>query len=514
MKTRSAAIYARISFDPDGISDSPEDQDARCQAEAQRLGYEVAEGDVYIDRSISAYKDKHRPQLAAMLEAVEAGKYAAVIVWKLDRLTRSYNRGGDILRCIDEAGVKLISVTEQIDTSTPIGKAIVGFQIAQAETESENTSKRVARKHSTWAAQGVAAVGGNRPFGYQQVKANPKTGTPASLVPDPEESKIVRECVKRILSRGESLRSLAEWLNESGVKPTAKGRGNGKWSGQTVRQMLRNPTLAGLRVLNGVETVGVWKPIITRDERAELLLRFATDKPSGGKPPERRLLSGLLRCGQCGAPMYVSVGRYKCYSAVGKDACGLVGAHAGHLEQFVTEQLFTFLGSVKLRPLPNQVDPDALRASVEGATERLRDWDRRHAVLGEISREEWQPIHDELVALIDTSREALAAAELQPTSELRPGKREDIEAWWNAADINTKRTALAHSIARIKIAKVGEIRNRFDPNRVHIVWKWNLYELAKASLREWDAMTDEERQAAWEADQATLTDAERYGEAS
>ena len=167
--------------------------------------------------------------------------------------------------------------------------------------------------------------------------------------------------------------------------------------------------------------------------------------------------------------MYVSVGRYKCYSAVGKDACGLVGAHAGHLEQFVTEQLFTFLGSVGASPLPNQVDPDVLRASVEGATERLRDWDRRHAVLGEISREEWQPIHDELVALIDTSREALAAAELQPTSELRPGKREDVKAWWNAADINTRRTALAHSIARIKIAKVERSRNRFDPNRVHIV---------------------------------------------
>ena len=511
MKTRSAAIYARISFDPDGVSDSPEDQDARCQAEAQRLGYEVHEGDVYIDRSISAYKDKHRPRLADMLAAVEAGKYAAVIVWKLDRLTRSYNLGGDILRRIDDAGVKLISVTEQIDTSTPIGKAIVGFQIAQAETESENTSKRVARKHSTWAAQGVAAVGGNRPFGYQHVKAVEGV-SPASLVPDPKESKIVRQCVKRIKS-GESLRSVAEWLNDSGVKPTAKGRGNGKWSGQTVRQMLRNPTLAGVRVLNGVETVGVWEPIITREERAELLLHFATEKPSGGKPPERRLLSGLLRCGHCGAPMYVSVGRYKCYSAVGKGACGLVGAHAEQLDQFVTEQLFTFLQSVKLRPLPNQVDPEALRASVESATERLRDWDRRHAVLGEVSREEWQPIHDELVTLIDTSREALTAAELQPTSALQPGNRADLEAWWDAADINAKRTALAHSIARIEIAKVGEIRNRFDPGRVHIVWKWHMYELAKVSLAAWDAMSDEERQAAWEADQATLTDAERYGAA-
>ena len=132
MKTRSAAIYARISFDPTG---SGTRQKTRTHGARPRHSSwdAVAEGDVYIDRSISAYKDKHRPQLAAMLDAVEAGKYAAVIVWKLDRLTRSYNRGGDILRRIDEAGVKLIGVTEQIDTSTPIGKAIVGFQIAQAE---------------------------------------------------------------------------------------------------------------------------------------------------------------------------------------------------------------------------------------------------------------------------------------------------------------------------------------------------------------------------------------------
>ena len=103
MKTRSAAKFARRRlFDPDGVSDSPEDQDARCQAEAQRLGYEV--GNVYIDRSISAYKDKQRPALSEMLDAVEAGKYAAVVVWKLDRLTRSYNLGGDILRRSSRCG--------------------------------------------------------------------------------------------------------------------------------------------------------------------------------------------------------------------------------------------------------------------------------------------------------------------------------------------------------------------------------------------------------------------------
>ena len=55
-------------------------------------------------------------------------------------------------------------------------------------------------KHSTWTAQGVAAVGGNRPFGYQHVKAVEGV-SPASLVPDPKESKVVRECVKRIKIR-------------------------------------------------------------------------------------------------------------------------------------------------------------------------------------------------------------------------------------------------------------------------------------------------------------------------
>jgi hypothetical protein len=191
--------------------------------------------------------------------------------------------------------------------------------------------------------------------------------------------------------------------------------------------------------------------------------------------------------------MYVSVGRYKCFAPVGSNACGVVGAHAAQLDEFVTNEVLTFLSAVKLRPIPNAIDTDALRQSVEAATDRLRDWDRRHAVLGEIDRAEWQPIHDELLTVIEAGREVLAVAEKQTTSTLRPGKRADLDAWWTNADIDAKRQALAHTVERIEVAKVGSIRNRFDPRRVQIIWNWEAY--GRAGYPEPDLKVDAKKYA-------------------
>lgn len=469
-----AAIYARISFDPEGRSDSPEDQAARCQVRATELHFEATSDDVFTDRSISAYKDTKRPELLRLLEAVEDGRYKAVIVWKLDRLTRHYRRGNEIIRRILDAGVTLVSVTEHIDTGTPIGEAIVGFQLAQAQSESDNTSKRNTRKHATWAAQGVPAVGGNRSFGYRHIPA--VDGQPARLEPEPTESKAIRQIVKRIM-KGESLRSCAQWLNDNGITTTT----GGPWTGQTLRQMLRNPTLAGLRKLNGIETAGNWKAIISPEEREELLCYFASVTPSGSEPV-KRLLSGILKCGRCGAPMYVSAGRYVCYKAVGSDACGSVSSSVQRLEVYVIDQLFTFLSAAEVGPTQEAVDPETIRNSIEAAIARLREWDRKYAVLGEIEKDEWQPIHDELVNLIESGRQALSAAERRAATTLRPGSRTDLEAWWQEADINAKKQALAHTVEQIWTFPMGEIKNRFDPSRIRITWRWDAFERSPLAL--------------------------------
>jgi site-specific DNA recombinase len=474
----AAAIYARRSLKQEEDK-SVRDQIDTCLTKAVELGYEVGPDDVYSDPDISGWKDKKRPALNAMLQAVEAGKYGAVIFWKSDRLVRHYYRGNEIANRISSKA-RLISVTEQIDTSTPIGQALLGFVLAQAQQEAENTSLRTRQAAVREAAKGVPGFGGNRTFGYR--KGTTADGPTLEL--EPKEAKVARQIVKRILD-GESLRSAAKWLNAAGHTTTT-----GKlWSHQVLRQWLRSPTVAGLRELpSGDVFEGKWPALITSDEREALLIRLANNRTNVAKivAPSRHLLSGLLRCGDCGGPMYVTTykaigqaGRYTCYKEPGKPWCGKLSAFAQPLEACVTDQVLTFLSGVKIRPLPTQVDPSSLRQSLVAIEQRLKEVNRRHLVTGELTREEWQPAHDELVQQLNATRDALEAAERQPTSELRPGSRDDLDAWWVVADNNVKRQALASTCELLQLCRANpKAPRRFDPSRVQITWNWGAYERA------------------------------------
>jgi DNA invertase Pin-like site-specific DNA recombinase len=477
----AAAIYARRSLKQEEDK-SVRDQIDTCLAKAAELGYQVGPEDVYSDPDISGWKDKKRPGLNTMLEAVEAGRYGAVIFWKSDRLVRHYYRGNEIANRISSKA-RLISVTEQIDTSTPIGQAIFGFVLAQAQQEAENTSLRTGQAHAREAAKGRPGFGGNRTFGYNKIA----TDDGPTLELNPREAKVARQMVQRILT-GESLRSVARWLNEGG-HTTTTGR---LWSHQVLRQWLRSPTIAGVRELpSGDVFTGNWPPLITADQREALLVRLADARTNVAKvvTPIRHLLSGVIRCGDCGGPMYVTTykaigqaSRYTCYREPGKPWCGKLSAFAEPLEDFVVNEVLTFLSDVRLRPLPTQIDPNALRRSVTTIEKRLRELNRRHLVTGELTIEEWQPAHDELIQSLNAVREALDAADRQPINELRPGSRSDLEAWWAIATNNVKRQALVATCQLIRLNRADpKAPRKFDSRRVHIEWNWSTYERALAS---------------------------------
>jgi len=248
---------------------------------------------------------------------------------------------------------------------------------------------------------------------------------------------------------------------------------------------------------------GKWPALITSDERESLLVRLANNRTNVAKvvAPSRHLLSGLMRCGDCGGPMYVTTykaigqaSRYTCYKEPGKLWCGKVSAFAQPLEDCVVDQVLIFLSSVKIRPLPTQVDPNSLRQALVAIEQRLKEVNRRHLVTGELTREEWQPAHDELVQQLNATRDALEAAERQPASELRPGSREDLDRWWVAADTNVKRQALASTCELIELCRANpKAPRRFDASRVHITWNWDAYE--RAGYVQPDLMVDARKYA-------------------
>jgi len=127
--------------------------------------------------------------------------------------------------------------------------------------------------------------GSNRPFGYETDRVTVVAA----------EAAVIRTVVARFLA-GESLRSLAVWLDNEGVK-TVQG---GPWRTTSLRGLLVSPRIAGLRQHRG-EVIGaaVWEAIVTPVERDRVLNLLAQKATSGRRTPRRYLLSGLVRCRRC-----------------------------------------------------------------------------------------------------------------------------------------------------------------------------------------------------------------------
>ena len=111
-------------------------------------------------------KNTDRPALQEMLSAIHSGSVSAVVVWKLDRLSRSLR---DTLSMIEDvfspAGVTLVSVTESIDTSTPSGRMMLNLLASFAQLEREQDSDRVVMAHKHL-ARDCKYLGGHIPLGY------------------------------------------------------------------------------------------------------------------------------------------------------------------------------------------------------------------------------------------------------------------------------------------------------------------------------------------------------------
>jgi DNA invertase Pin-like site-specific DNA recombinase len=455
-----AAIYCRISQDRDERSESPERQQAMCRALLASKGWPVVQ--VFTDRDTSAYKKVKRPNFDAMWKGLEAGRFDAVCVWKLDRLTRRFVDTGPILSRLNQFGATLLSVVDNIDTSTPMGQAIVGVLIAQAETESLNTSTRVKAARESEAAQGKLH-GGRRCFGYTKDRAL-----------DPIEFPVAREMVDRILA-GDSQRSICRWLNGAGVLTTS-----GKsWVAVTLKQWLRAPAIAGVRTHNGLETPGNWPAIITPEEREALLLRLGTTQPSGQPVVIKNLLSGFMVCGKCGVRMYVQRSQrdgaqYHCRKDV-PGSCGGVSVAKHHVESAVVDRLMSFLVNVERRPIEGERDITALRRAIKDDEAALVDISRERFVKRTLDDGVYHTLSQEITERLEASRQTLAAWEQTASVEIPTGDRQAIEAWWQSASIEARRAALSQSVEAV-IVNPAEVRGKkFDPHRVGVRFKFEAF---------------------------------------
>ncbi len=286
----TTALYSRVSTQEQAqegysISEQAERLRAFCTA---KQWYDCK---LYSDAGFSG-ANTDRPALKSMLSDIHAGRIARVVVYKLDRLSRSQK---DTLRLIEDEftahGVDFVSLTENFDTGAPLGKAMIGILSVFAQLEREQIRERLNMGKDARAKQGLFLGSGNVPTGYRR--------TPDGLVIDPYEADIVRRAFT-LCSAGDSVYQIAAKLNSAGLYIKNK-----PCDPANIRYLLQNETYTGKVRWHGEYYDGQQEAIIDQStfDQAQAQLKRRTDAHKANRRDGRAnsYLSGLLYCGCCGA---------------------------------------------------------------------------------------------------------------------------------------------------------------------------------------------------------------------
>jgi site-specific DNA recombinase len=201
-----------------------------------------------------------RPALQELLGDVRGGKIDVIVVYKVDRLTRSLADFAKLVELFDQHSVSFVSVTQSFNTTSSMGRLTLNVLLSFAQFEREVIGERVRDKIAASKRKGLW-VGGPIPFGYATVNKK--------LVIVPEEAEIVRTMFRLYLECG-SVGALAEELARrnivSKVKTFADGRtkGGGPYSVGALAHFLKNRFYIGEVVYRGERHTGEHKPIIDR----------------------------------------------------------------------------------------------------------------------------------------------------------------------------------------------------------------------------------------------------------
>ncbi len=226
----AVAIYARQSVDKKD-SLSIETQIELCRRELTP----EEDAQVYHDKGYSG-SNTNRPAFQKLLGDIRSGRIQRVIVYRLDRMSRSLLDFAKLIEFFDRFQTSFVSTQERFDTGTPMGRAMLSITMVFAQLERETIQQRIRDNYYARGEKGMF-LGGPPPFGFEcrEERADGKKHT--CLAPVPEEAVVVREMYRLYGLERKTLGETARLLNQSGyVSPTGK-----QWTGSRVGLTLRNP---------------------------------------------------------------------------------------------------------------------------------------------------------------------------------------------------------------------------------------------------------------------------------
>lgn len=378
-KTVRCAIYTRKSTD-EGLNQDFNSLDAQRDAGEAYIRSQAGEGwallpDQYDDGGYTG-ANMDRPALRRLLADIQAKKVDCVVVYKVDRLSRSIRDFGRIMEILEKHGATFVSVTQQFNTTTSLGRLTLNILLSFAQFEREIISERtrdkqiLARKRGKW-------TGGHLPLGYDLEDGN--------LVINEEEASRVRQIFEWYLE-GHSVYGIVAkcedlgWRNKQWATKKGKTFGGHPMRKCHIYTMLANPLYAA-RIRAADEIVTAAHPRIVDDNTFDLVqqkLKENTRNPGGEHRPRlEALLRGLLYCSCCGSAMSPSYSssknrRYRYYVCLrtmqrNGGGCTTRAVSAPVIEDAVIESVRRFA-----------ITPEVIEAIARVARQRLTEELGRH----------------------------------------------------------------------------------------------------------------------------------------
>ncbi len=387
--TNKVAIYVRVSTTNQAEEGySIDEQKAKLTSYCDIKDWNIYE--IYTDGGFSG-SNTERPALEKLIRDAERKLFDTVLVYKLDRLSRSQK---DTLFLIEDVfiknGIEFLSLQENFDTSTPFGKAMIGLLSVFAQLEREQIKERMQLGKLGRAKSGKSMMWARTSYGYNYQK---ETGT---LDINPAQSLVVKYIFERYLA-GRSITKLRDDLNDKYPKDI-------DWNYRAVRMILANPVYCGYNQYKGQVYPGNHEPIITEEDfnktQEELKIRQNTAAEKFNPRPfqAKYMLSGIAQCGYCGAPLTITLGtkrkdgsrniRYQCKNRFPRTTRGVTTYNdnkkcdsrfyeKADVEENVLHQISklqndtSYLDELFSSTEDNGIDRDSYRKQIEELTAKL-----------------------------------------------------------------------------------------------------------------------------------------------
>lgn len=464
-----AAVYARISSD-DGTALGVTRQLADCIALAERKDWTVAE--VFTDNDVSATSGRPRPQYERMMQALAAGRLGALVVWDVDRLTRTPRELEDVVDLAERRGVALASVGGEIDLATPQGRLTARIKGNVAKHESEQLARRVKRKMAERAEAGQPH--GRIAYGWRREQAYDDQGRRLGSkdVLHPEQADVIRTSAAAVLA-GESLRAIVARLNSSG-EVTLNSK---PWTSTTLRLILLRERNIARRVHQGrVIGRGEWEPVFDEDtfDRITSILTDPSRRTSPASSAVKYLLSGIARCGVCSGPMRVLI------AGAGRTLDSYVCQQNYHLRR-QRQALDDFVTAVIVARLGRPDAADLLSARDDGQGHQIREQAQAVRARLDLAADTYAeggidgPQLTRITAKLrpELERLEMASRALSTAPDLLDLVAPDIAERWELLPLARQRSVinLLMTVVVLPSTKRGGAAAHFDPTSVEITWR-------------------------------------------